>query len=331
MKRFVPQALLIILLSCLRLAAAQNPAENPAGAAGAGKNSADAAKSPNSNASSSNSGVSAPGNENPSVASSDVLDRQSNPGDPLLDVPPPPKGKATLVGGLVGKIDPIRNRITVEPFGGGDKMKVFFDERTHIYRDGTETTQANIHKGDRVYVDTLLDGPRVFAKNIRVVTQLLPADASGQIMAYDRRSGAMTVHDQLSAGPVSFTVGPQTVVTKEDHSSGSVADLREGALISVKFSPGTRHRGTAQQIAVLATPGTTFTFAGKVTHLDLRTGVIAVDNMSDHQTYDISFDPKNKLQDDITIGSQVQVTATFTGRGYKAQTIAANPQVRSSE
>ena len=144
-------------------------------------------------------------------------------------------------------------------------------------------------------------------------------------MAYDRHSVAMTVHDQLAAEPVSFTVGPQTVVTKEDHSSGSVADLREGALISVKFSPGTGHRGTAQQIAVLATPGTTFTFAGKVTHLDLRTGVIAVDNMSDHQTYDIFFDPKNKLQDDITIGSQVQVTATFTGTGYKAQTISANP------
>src|SRR5438045_8054568 len=92
---------------------------------------------------------------------------------------------------------------------------------------------------------------------------MLPADASGQVMAYDRHSGAMTVHDQLAAEPVSFTVGPQTVVTKEDHSSGSVADLREGALISVKFSPGTGHRGTAQQIAVLATPGTTFTFAGK--------------------------------------------------------------------
>ena len=167
MKRFVPQALLIISLSCLQRADAQNPAQNPAGATGAGKHSADAARSPNSNANPSNSGASAPNNENPSMAAGDVLDRQSNPGDPLLDVPPLPKGKATLVGGRVGKIDPIRNRITVEPFGGGDKMKVFFDERTHIYRDGTETTQANIHKGDRVYVDTLLDGPRVFARNIR--------------------------------------------------------------------------------------------------------------------------------------------------------------------
>ena len=33
MKRFVPQALLIISLSCLQRADAQNPAQNPAGLA----------------------------------------------------------------------------------------------------------------------------------------------------------------------------------------------------------------------------------------------------------------------------------------------------------
>jgi hypothetical protein len=317
MKSFVPQVLLVVLFLFLQLTVAQNPAENPAGATGAAKNSSDAAKTPGSAPTESNGNSTAP--------AADVLNRESNPGDPLLDVPPLPKGKVTLVGGRVGKIDPIADRIVVEPFGGG-AIKVFFDERTHIYRDGTETTQANIHKGDRVYVDTMLDGPHVFARNIRVVTRLLPADASGQVLSYDRRSGAITVNDMVSAQPVSFSVGPQTIVRKQDNTAGSADDLREGTLVAVRFSPGTGHRGAAQQVSILAVPGTTFTFAGKVTHLDMRAGLIAVDNQSDHKTYDIAFDPaKNKFNDDITVGSQVQIVATFTGKGYQAEQISPTP------
>jgi len=318
MKNFVPQAVLVFSLLFFQIAFAQNPTENPAGATGAAKNSSDAAKTPGASAPESNGSSTTP--------AADVLNRESNPGDPLLDVPPLPKGKVTLVGGRVGKIDPIGDRIVVEPFGGGGTIKVFFDERTHIYRDGTETTQANIHKGDRVYVDTMLDGPHVFARNIRVVTQLLPADASGQVLSYDRSSGAITVNDMVSAQPVSFSVGPQTIVRKQDNTAGSTDDLREGTLVAVRFSPGTGHRGAAQQVSILAVPGTTFTFAGKVTHLDMRTGLIAVDNQSDHKTYDIAFDPaKNKFNDDITVGSQVQIVATFTGKGYRAEQISTTP------
>jgi len=81
--------------------------------------------------------------------------------DPLLDTPPLPKGKVTLIGGTVTGLDQIKNRITLQPFAG-KKLNVFFDDRTHVYRDGIETTQLGIHKGDRVYVDTMLDKTRVF-------------------------------------------------------------------------------------------------------------------------------------------------------------------------
>src|SRR5438876_8083454 len=37
--------------------------------------------------------------------------------DPLLDVPPLPKGKVTLVGGTVADIDRIRDRVVTQPFG----------------------------------------------------------------------------------------------------------------------------------------------------------------------------------------------------------------------
>ena len=49
--------------------------------------------------------------------------------DPLLSVPPLPKGKTTLLGGQVRNIDQIRNHVDVDSFGGGH-MRVNFDERT---------------------------------------------------------------------------------------------------------------------------------------------------------------------------------------------------------
>lgn len=310
MRHVIFQALLVIML--FQLVAAQNPSQNPAGAAAASKNSADASDNLNNDAPSS------------TAPNADSLSRENNPGDPLLDAPPLPKGKATLVGGRVGKIDPIRNRVVVEPFGGG-AMTIFFDERTHIYRDGAETTHATIHKGDRVYVDTMLDGPHVFARNLRVITQLVPADASGQVLSYDRRSGVVKLQDELSDRPVSFSVEPQTTVRRRDNAAGSLADVTVGSLISVQFSPAIGRHGVAQQISVLAAPGTSFTFSGTVTHLDMRSGLIAVDNQTDHKIYDISFDPvRSKLRDGITIGSQVQIVATFTGKGYRAESISAN-------
>ena len=58
-----------------------------------------------------------------------------------------------------------------------------FDERSHFFRDGVETTQLAIRKGDRVYVDTMLDNTRVFARNVRINTGVTAANASGQGVA----------------------------------------------------------------------------------------------------------------------------------------------------
>jgi hypothetical protein len=252
--------------------------------------------------------------------------QEANPGDPLLDVPPLPKGKVSVVGGTVAKIDQIRNRLVVEPFGGGDKLKLNFDERTHIYRDGTETTQTGIQKGDRVYVDTMLDGAQLFARNIRVHSQAGPADASGQIKDLDVNSGLLTLRDQLSAEPVTFRVDSSTVV-KRDNQPVALADVKSGSLATVKFAPGGRARGLVKEIAIIAVPGTSFTFAGKVTHLDLSSRTLAVQNFSDGNTYDITFDPaKIEGKDNLGIGSVVTVVATFTGVGYTAQSITINQE-----
>lgn len=237
--------------------------------------------------------------------------------DPLLDMPPLPKGKTTLIGGTVRHIDQIRNRLTVQPFGG-HTMKVFFDERTHIYRNGVPSTQLVIQKGERVYVDTMLDGSRVFARNIRVVTQMQAADARGQVMSND--NGRITVQDELSARPVTFLVTPATVVSGSAGKS-TVTQLQPGSLVAVKFTPDRRDRAVAQQISVIAAPGSEFVFYGTITYLNMSTSTLAVANESDKKTYDIKFTPAAVNPQALQQGQQVLVKARFSGQGYVADNI----------
>jgi hypothetical protein len=242
--------------------------------------------------------------------------------DPLLSVPPMPKGKTTLVGGQVRNIDQIRNRMDVDSFGGGH-MRVNFDERTHFFRDGVETTQLAVHKGDRVYVDTMLDNTRVLARNVRVNTGQTAASASGQITRFDQKSGTLTLRDQIAARPVTFNIDQNTALIADKNSGASSVtrnDLRPGAIVAVNFAPS-GNRGVAKQVTVLALPGTVFTFVGRVTNLDMR-GALAVDNQSDQKNYDIRFDPAQVHPSrSLVVGSQVIVKAQFNGQNYDAQSI----------
>jgi hypothetical protein len=265
-----------------------------------------------------------PGSAPPAAkAEQDVGAQQpvTDPNDPLFGVPPLPKGETSLVGGTVKKIDRIRNRFTVEPYGKSKKMTLEFDERTHIYRDGVETTERGIQRGDRVYVDTMLDGARLFARNVRVVTGAAPADARGQILAYDARQGLMTLRDELSAAPVSFRVTQKTVVTGAQGSSAPM-DLVPGSLVAVRFSPHRGEHNLAREVSVLAVPGSSFTFVGTVRHLDLRTGTLVVQNQTDNKTYELQIEP-GMLGENVTVGSNVTVSALFTGSGYRAKTVAS--------
>ncbi len=240
--------------------------------------------------------------------------------DPFLETPPLPSTQITLIGGTVKSIDRIRNRLTVEPFQA-KPMKLFFDERSHIYRDGVETTMMGIHKGDRVYVDTQLDRPHVFARNIHVVTTTMAADARGQIISIHENE--MSVQDDLSGQPVNFRIDPQTVV-KRQNAAGSRADLAAGSIVAIRFAAGPRH-DLAKEIAVLASPGQTFKFYGEITFLDLSRGLMALHNQADDKTYELKFDPAALPQlerNSLHVGLLLSVDAAFTGKGYKAEQIS---------
>ena len=239
--------------------------------------------------------------------------------DPLLEPPPLPKTKPTLIGGTAARVDHVRNLLTIEPFGKGQKIKLFMDERTHVYRNGQETTILGIQKGDRVYADTMLDGSRVFAKNVRVENQVGAAEVRGQITAVNAEKGTVTVRDELSSQPVTISVGGGTQYSALK-GNATRADLRPGSLVDVQFAPGKDQHEQAQEVIVLARPGESYVFTGVVTNVDMRNGTLAVENRSDNQTYELHFtDAALDDRDKLKVGSEVTAHAIFDGKQYNAK------------
>jgi hypothetical protein len=250
--------------------------------------------------------------------------------DPLLQPPPMPPNKSTLVGGIAKKVDGIRNRVVIAPFGSSKTVAVQFDERTHIYRDSHETTILGIKKGDRVYADTMLIGPKVFARNLRVITSMGPAEASGQVVAYDPKSQNVRIVDKLTNTPVEFRIGKDTEL-RSKNGQATADDIRPGSLVSVIFAPGQKG-GEARQISVLAVPGSSYIFAGRITNLDLHAGIIDVDNQSDGKNYELHFPPAMENSRELHIGAQVAANASFDGHTYRTQQVTVTPdQTQNAE
>ena len=257
----------------------------------------------------------------------EILPQGTSPGsaDPLLEPKELPKNDMSLVGGIATKVDPIRNRVVVKPFGDGKNLDVRFDDRSHIYRDGRETTVMGIHPGDRIYLDTMsLDG-HVFAKNIRVATTTEAAEARGQLTgAYPQRN-LYTMIDSLTGQSVRFEVTPRTAL-QDRGQPATVASLKPGSLVDVMFLPGQKS-GTARQVLVLAVPGQSFIFSGKVTHLDLSSGTLSLDNQTDDKNYTIQFDlSRVSDRDHLTVGAEVTANTTFDGQNYRATTLTVMPR-----
>ncbi|HEX3082920.1 MAG TPA: DUF5666 domain-containing protein [Pyrinomonadaceae bacterium] len=259
----------------------------------------------------------------------DILDSSATSGalvtdghDPILDAPPVPRTTTTMVGGTISKVDRMRNRMTVHVFGG-NHWTVNFDERTHIFHNGAETTQLALKKGERVYVDTQLDNNKhdIFARNIRVGVAALPADADGQIIAVDPKHNELTLRDSLNSVPVRFAVDPETRISN-GQTPASFKDVKPGTLVHVRFSASSPNRGLAREVSIVAAPGSVYTFAGKVTFLDLHRGLLALQNSTDDRNYEIHFAPEAVTdRSNLGVGRDVLVRATFEGTRYTAQSV----------
>jgi len=147
-----------------------------------------------------------------SGASSPAAQRENY--DRLLDLPPLPHNRVTLIGGTVVSLDEIMNRMVLQPFGGKQKMKVAFDSRTHFYENGKPITEKEIKQGQRIYLDSMLNGSKVFAKTIWIQTSAESGIGQGQIMDFDSSRQILTVRDELSSQPLKMHLTSGTVIRK---------------------------------------------------------------------------------------------------------------------
>jgi hypothetical protein len=241
----------------------------------------------------------------------------------LPDLPALPRGKSTVIGGAIREVDGVRDQLVLNVFGG-HAMRVLFDERTQVYRDGNKASLRDLRAGDHVSVETMLDGTTIFARSIHMLSHLPEGESQGQVVSYDRNKGELLVRDSLSSEPIKLHVSSATTIVRQGQESSS-GDLSAGTLISIHFQADSAGQNVASRIAVLATPGSAFVFSGNVVFLDLHTGMLSLVDPRDDKHYEISFDPAHlRLSHDVHEGTAVTVTANFDGSRYSAITVTVN-------
>lgn len=246
----------------------------------------------------------------------------ADPASLLPDMPRLPNAKATLIGGTVERLDRVRDRITVHVFGGG-RMTVLFDPRTRVYQGTTEATIADLREGERVYLDTILDGNTVFARLIRVKTVQAQGESQGVVLKYRADRGELTLRDAISPTPVQVRLDSSTQFVQGGRTVPA-STLLAGSLVAIKFNSSGNGHDVAREISILALPGTRYTFAGEVMHVDLRTGLLVINSSSDGKTYEIYLDPSASPDDNLHIGAMVTVVADFEGPRYRARSVTIN-------
>ena len=95
------------------------------------------------------------------VATNPVI-RSGAPSANLPALPPQPAGKSTIMGGAIQDVDSLRDQFSLNAFGQ-KKIRIFYDERTHVYRDGKPVPLLQLASSNHASVQTVLDGTKVFA------------------------------------------------------------------------------------------------------------------------------------------------------------------------
>ena len=256
-------------------------------------------------------------------ASAQLASNMETPTVFLPDLPAMPRGKSTVIGGSIRNVDGVRDQLTLNIFGGRS-MKVLYDARTQVYRDGQKAALRDLRTGEHVSVETMLDGTTVFARSIHMLSKMPEGESQGQVVSYDRSTGELEVRDSLSPEPIKLHISPSTQIVRQGQESSS-GDLVAGTLISIQFQADNSGTNVASKISVLATPGSAFVFTGRVVFIDLHTGVLALVDPRDDKRYEVSFDPGHfSINRDVREGSIVTVKANFDGVRYTASALTVN-------
>jgi hypothetical protein len=228
------------------------------------------------------------------------------------------------MGGTIRHVDHLRDQMTLQFFGGGT-ARILFDGRTLMERDGAHASLLDLKDGERVYVETVLDGKFIFARSIRAVTRSALGESDGQVLSYVPDTGDLMVNDAMSSQPLKLRVTSSSQVDWRGHSIAAT-ELRVGTLIAADFTSSGGSIPVASRISILAEPGSPFVFSGRVEHLDLHTGLLVLLNPQDGKNYQVFLDPSQaSAQRDLREGSDVIVNTKFDGTRYAVSSLTVSP------
>lgn len=253
----------------------------------------------------------------------------SNSGSGSADLsvlPPLPQGTRTVMGGVIRTIDPVRDQLKLEVFGGGKPVKILFDPRTRVFRDGKQIPLSSLKKAEHASVETTLDGSNIYAVSIHMLSQAPEGEVQGQVLEFDPGSGNLSVSTALTHEPIKLIVPQGTQVFRKGEAMfvsahTGISQLVSGDLVSIKFKSAENGRGVATRVAILATPGSSFVFSGNISALDLHSGLLVVTDPHDNGTYRLHFNPMLFSSQNLHLGDHVRVTARFNGTQYEASQI----------
>ena len=257
-----------------------------------------------------------------------AIKSEDSPGD-LPPLPPAPKGKSTIIGGEIRGLDPVLDQFTLQVFGQ-KAIKILFDARTQAFRDGARIRISDLHLGEHASIQTVLDGTSVFAISIHMLSRTPEGECQGHVQSYNPDTRELVVSSSISREPIRLLVGANTSVLREGQTAFSStasgqADLVNGALISARFQANKAGKAVANEIVILAVPGTSFVFSGELASFDMHSGLLVVMDPRDGKSYPIAFDAARfPASQNLRQGQHVRVVADYDGSRYTASEIATN-------
>jgi len=267
------------------------------------------------------------GAQSEQLATSNSVATPVRPTDNSARLPPAPGGKSTIMGGEIRNVDAVRDQFSLRVFGE-KPMKVLFDERTQVYRDGLKIPLRNLGPEQHASVQTVLDGTDVFALSIHILSQTPQGECQGQVSSFNPATGELAVSSSLSPEPVRLIVPANTLIARQGQNTftaeaSGLKDLDVGTLVTVRFSPTQKGPPVASQISILAVPGSQFLLSGEVSFLDFNTGQLDLVDPRDEKSYQVFFDstriPSSR---NIHPGDHVRISATYQAARYVANDIS---------
>jgi hypothetical protein len=228
-----------------------------------------------------------------------------------------PGGKVSLMRGVLKRVDPVHDQLLIHAFGGGD-VRIAFDPRTQFFLENAQQRLSSIPAGSVVSIDTVIEGGKLFARSVRTGTSTA-VELSSQVVRYDPTRSQLILRDPASPQNVTVRINPSTTVINRGQPASPQA-LADGMLVQVWFSPVQK---AASRVEILAEPGNSFTFEGRVIAVDLRARVLGLSNDTDHSFREIaigSLDASSLSY--LREGAEVNIQAEFDGEHYNARAVA---------